>query len=61
MHPLLVKQALVVVIDGKAKKPATMKDEDWDKTNEKVEATIFLSLSLNILFNVQNESMTKEV
>ena len=35
MRSLLVKQDLVVVIDGKAKKLAAMKDEKWDKTDEK--------------------------
>lgn len=61
MRSLLVKQDLAVAIDGKAKKPAAMKDEDWVKTDDKAKATIFLSLSQNVLFNVHNESSTKEV
>ena len=61
MCSLLVKQDLAVAIDGKAKKPSVVKDEDWVKTDDKEKATIFLSLSQNVLFNVHNESTTKKV
>ena len=38
-----------------------MLNEDWQKTDEKAMASIFLSLSQNVLFNVSNEKTTKEV
>jgi hypothetical protein len=34
-------------------------DEDWDKLDQKVVATIILSLSSNVLFNVSTQKMTK--
>ena len=45
MHFLLVKQDLGVAVDGKEKKPTAMKDEEWDKTDEKESTIIFHSLS----------------
>ena len=61
MRSLLVKQDLVLTIEGKAKKPSTMSNEDWQKIDEKAMASIFLSLAKNVLFNVSNEKSTKEV
>jgi hypothetical protein len=60
MRSFLVKQDLVVAIDGKAKKSTAMKDEEWDKIDEKAKATMFLSLSQNVLFNVHDESSTRK-
>lgn len=57
----MVKHDLAIAIEGKAKKPTAMTDETWNKTNEKAMAEIFLSLSVNVLFNVNNEKTTKEV
>ena len=61
MYFFLVKQDLVVAIDGKEKKPTAMKDGEWDKIDEKAKTIIFHSLSQNVLFNFHNESSTKEV
>ena len=61
MRSLLVKYDLAIAIEGKAKKPTAMSDEVWNKTDEKAMAEIFLSLSENVLFNVNNEKTTKEV
>ena len=61
MRSLLVKQDLSIAIEGRAKKPTTMSNEDWQKTDEKAMASIFLSLSQNVLFNVLNEKTAKEV
>lgn len=61
MESLLIKQDLSLTLEGKAKKPAGMADEDWEKLEKKVRATIFLSLSNNVLFNVTGDATTKEV
>lgn len=61
MRSLLVKHELAIAIEGKANKPTAMTDETWNKTDEKAMAEIFLSLSANVLFNVNNEKTKKEV
>jgi len=43
------------------KKLTSMKDETWDKTDEKVMEKIFLSLFENFLFNVNSEMSINEV
>ena len=61
MRSLLVKHDLAIAIEGKVKKPTTMINETWNKANRKEMEEIFLSLSKNVLFNVNNEKTTKEV
>lgn len=61
MHSLLVKQDLALAIEGNAKKPSTMSNEDWQKMDEKAMASIFLSLAKDVLFNVSNKKSTKKV
>ena len=61
MCSLMVKQDLLVAIEGKFKKPAAMLNEDWKKTDEKAMSSIFLLLSQNVLFNISNEKTMKEV
>ena len=61
MRSLLIKHDLAIAIEGKAKKPTAMSEEDWTKTDEKAMAEILLSLSANVLFNVNNETSTKAV
>ena len=61
MRSLLIKHDLAIAIEGKAKKPTAMSDEDWTKIDEKTMAEIFLSLSANVLFNVNNEMSTKAI
>ena len=41
MCSLLVKKDLAIAIDGKTKKLATMKDEEWNKTDEKEKEMVF--------------------
>lgn len=58
MESLLIKQDLSITLEGIAKKLAGMADEDFVKL---VRASIFLSLSNNVLFNVTGDATTKEV
>ena len=61
MQSLLVKHDLAFVIRGKEKKPTSMINETWNKTDEKAMVENFLSLSENVLFNLNNETSIKEV
>ncbi|XP_059071923.1 uncharacterized protein LOC131871322 [Cryptomeria japonica] len=60
MESLLIKQDLSLTLKGKAKKPVGMIDEDCEKLDKKARATIFLSLSNNVLFNVTSDATTKK-
>lgn len=61
MESLLIKKDLSLVLEGKAKKPSMMANEEWETLDKKAKATIFLSLSNNVLFNVTVEMTTKVV
>ena len=61
MQSLLVNHDLAIAIGGKEKKQTSMTDGTQNKTNEKEMTNIFLSFSKNMLFNVNNETSTKEV
>ena len=57
----MINQDLVVAIGGKTNKPASTSDKNWNTIDEKAMAEISLSLSPNVLFNVNNEKTTKVV
>jgi hypothetical protein len=44
MHDLLVQQGMVKVLLGKAKKPATITDEDWDEIDARELSAIHMCL-----------------
>ena len=44
-----------------AKKPATMKDEEWEVIDRKTLGTIRLSLVASIAFNISKEKTTKDL
>lgn len=48
MESFLIKQDLSLALEGKSKKPTSMKDEDWEILDKKVRATMFLLLSNNV-------------
>lgn len=61
IESLLIKQHLQLALLGKTKGQGSMSDEDWEKIDQKEKATIFLSLSSNVLFNVSTKKTTKEL
>ena len=61
MHSLLIKQDLVATIGGKMNKLVSILDKNWNTIDEKAMAEISLSLSPNVLFNVNNEKTKKAV
>lgn len=61
MESLLIKQDLSLALLGKTKGKGSMSDEDWEKMDMKARATIFLSLSNNVLFNVLAKKTMKEL
>ncbi|XP_059075368.1 GDSL esterase/lipase EXL2-like [Cryptomeria japonica] len=53
MESLLIKQDLALALEGKAKGQGTLSDPEWEKMDKKARATIFLSLSSNVLFFIE--------
>ena len=58
MHDLLVQQGMVKVFLGKAKKPASITDEDWDEMDARALSAIRLCLADDVLFNIFTEKTT---
>ena len=46
---------------GKEKKPETMKDVEWEETNEKATSTIHLNLGDEVIHNILEAKTAKEV
>ena len=59
MRSLLVAQKLHKALDGKDKKPATMKDEDWEEMDGEACAAIILCLERDVAFEIKDEITTK--
>jgi hypothetical protein len=57
MHDLLVQQGMVKALLGKAKKPATITDEDWDEIDARSLSVIRLCLANYVLFNIVSEKI----
>ena len=55
IESLLIKQDLQPLLLGKTKGKGSLIDEEWEKLDLKERATIFLSLSSNMLFNISVE------
>ena len=58
MWDLLVQQGLKKALAGKSKKPASMKDKDWEDLDARALNTIFLCLVDEVLFNIVEEMTT---
>jgi hypothetical protein len=48
-------------LGGRAKKPTTIKDEEWEVLNRKALGTIRLSLAASVDFNISKEKRMKEL
>lgn len=55
------KKNLYQPLRGKAKKPATVLDVDWEVLDKKSLDTIRLSLLLSTAFNISEEKTTKDL
>jgi hypothetical protein len=59
MEDYLYQKDLFLPLSGVAKKPATMKDEEWEILDRKALGTIRLSLAASMDFNISKEKTTK--
>jgi len=55
---LLVQQVLHKALDGANKKPASMRDSNWEELDARALSTIRLCLVNEVLFNIIEESTT---
>jgi hypothetical protein len=59
MEDYLYHKNLFLPLSGVAKKPAAMKDEEWEIIDRKALGTIQLSLTMSVDFNILKEKTTK--
>jgi hypothetical protein len=59
MEENLYQKDLFLPLSGVAKKPAAMKDEEWEILDRKALGTIRLSLATSVAFNISKEKTTK--
>ena len=59
MEDYLYQKDLFLPLSGVAKKPASMKDKEWEILDRKVLGTIRLSLAASVAFNILKEKKTK--
>jgi hypothetical protein len=61
MHDLLMQQGMVKPLLGKAKKLASIIDEDWDEMDVRALSAIHLCLANDVLFNIVTEKTTSSL
>jgi hypothetical protein len=61
MEDYLYQKNLFLPLSGVAKKPAAMKDEEWEILDRKALGTIRLSLAVSVAFNISKEKTTKDL
>jgi len=61
MEDILILNDQYFPIEGTTKKPSSMTNEDWNKLDRKVIATICQYLAKNVYFNVSGEKTTEEL
>jgi hypothetical protein len=59
MEDYLYQKDIFLPLGGVAKKPTTMKDEEWEILDRKALRTIRLSLAASVAFNISKEKTTK--
>ena len=59
MEDYLYQKDLFLPLSGVAKKPAAMKDEEWEILDRKALGTIRLSLAVSVAFNISKEKTTR--
>ena len=55
MEDVLILKDQYLSIEGVAKKPSLMRDEEWNKMDRKAIATIYQYIANNVYFNVGGE------
>ena len=58
---LLVQQGLVKALYGKARKPETMTDDEWEELDMKVVSTICLCLADELMYDVMDDVTTAAI
>ena len=58
---LLVQQGLVKALYGKARKPETMTDDEWEELDMKAVSTIRLCLADELMYDVLNDVSTAAI
>ena len=61
MEDYLYQKYLYLLLGGKAKQSAAMKDEEWEVLNRKALGTIRLCSASSVAFNISKEKTTKGV
>jgi hypothetical protein len=61
MEDYLYQKDLFLPLSGVAKKPAAMKDEEWEILDRKALGMIRLSLAASVAFNILKEKTTKDL
>jgi hypothetical protein len=59
MEDYLYQKDLFLPLSRVAKKPTTMKDEEWEILDRKALGMIRLSLAVSVAFNISKEKTTK--
>ena len=59
MEEYLYQKDIFLPLSGVAKKPAAMKDEEWEILDLKALGTIRLSLTMSVAFNISKEKTMK--
>ena len=57
MWHLLVQQGLQKALDGKRKRPLTMRNDEWEELDSIAFSTIRLCLTDDVLFNIVEEKL----
>ena len=61
MEDYLYQKDLYLLLGGKSKQLATMKDEEWEVLERKALGTIRLCLASSVAFNISKEITTEGV
>jgi hypothetical protein len=61
MEDYLYQKDLFLPLSGVEKKPAAMKDEEWEILDRKALGMIRLSLAASVAFNISKEKTTKDL
>ena len=61
MEDYLYQKDMYLLLGGKSKQPATMKDEEWEFLDRKALGTIQFFLALSVSFNISKEKTIEGV
>jgi len=61
MEDYLYQKDIYLLLNGIEKKPASMKDEEWEILDRKALGTIWLCLAASMAFNISSEKTTEDL